>query len=71
MRRKRIGRGVNPKGNLRKQMFAYQAQVAISALEIELAGVEAAIDNVMFTVDRKDLEQRRSEILGELKKLRQ
>lgn len=69
MRRKRIGRGAKPI-NLRKQLFDYQAQQLISQLETELAGVENAIERAMWVVERKELEQRRSEILGELKRLR-
>jgi hypothetical protein len=43
---------------------------AIAALEVELAGVEYSLTRVYFVVEREDLETRRAELLGELKRLR-
>jgi uncharacterized protein YbcI len=68
--RKRIGRGVAKLGKLPQQIRSHLIQQMITHLETELAGVENAIDKAMWVVERKELEQRRSQILGELKKWR-
>ncbi|MHC4301388.1 MAG: hypothetical protein ACYS7Y_29320 [Planctomycetota bacterium] len=66
-RRKRIGRrgpaGMKPRKDI-------GSPEAIAALEVELAGVEYSLTRVYFVVEREDLETRRAELLGELKRLR-
>lgn len=42
----------------------------IKELEVELYAVEYAIENAMFRREREELEERRAEILGQMKELR-